>query len=51
MMQDIMEDKTIVNFKDIISFISLPPQEEDKDIVLNPQPKIHQSDSFVEENE
>ena len=51
MMQDIMEDNTIVNFKDIISFISLPPQEEDKDIVLNPQPKIHQSDSFVEENE
>ncbi|MBG9980151.1 DUF2187 family protein [Facklamia sp. DSM 111018] len=40
MMQDIIEDKTIVNYKDIIDFISLPPQEEDKEIILNPQPTI-----------
>lgn len=41
MMQDVIEDKTIVNFKDIIDFISLPPQEEDKSIILDPQPTIH----------
>lgn len=39
-MRDICEDRTIVNFKDIIEFVKLPPQEEDKDIVLNPKPTI-----------
>lgn len=49
-MQDIIEDKTIVNFKDIIDFIVLPPQEEDETIVLDPQPTIHlnESDSDLE---
>lgn len=37
---DVMEDKTIVNFKDIIEFVSLEPQEEDKTIVLDPEPEI-----------
>ncbi|MGO4937015.1 DUF2187 family protein [Fundicoccus sp. Sow4_H7] len=32
LMRDICEDKTIVNFKDIQSFITLPPQKEDADI-------------------
>lgn len=40
MMKDIIEDKTIVNFKDIIEFIKLPPQEEDKGLILDPQPTI-----------
>lgn len=40
LMQDIMEDKTIVNFKDIVDFISLPPQAEDQKVILDPQPKI-----------
>ena len=40
LMQDIMEDKTIVNFKDIVDFISLPPQAEDQKLILDPQPKI-----------
>ena len=44
-MQDIIEDKTIVNFKDIIDFIVLPPQEEDETIVLDPQPTIHLNES------
>lgn len=39
-MKDICEDRTIVNFKDIIAFVDLPPQEEDANVVLNPQPKI-----------
>lgn len=39
-MRDICEDRTIVNFKDIVEFVKLPPQEEDKDIVLNPKPTI-----------
>lgn len=39
-MKDVCEDRTIVNFKDIISFVDLPPQEEDKTVVLNPQPKV-----------
>ncbi|MGX7091452.1 DUF2187 family protein [Hutsoniella sourekii] len=33
-MQDIMEDRTIVNFKDIEDFISLPHQEEDDHIII-----------------
>lgn len=31
-MRDICEDRTIVNFKDIESFVTLPPQEEDEGI-------------------
>lgn len=45
MMKDIIEDKTIVNFKDIIDFIKLPPQEEDEGLVLDPQPTIHTNKS------
>lgn len=33
-MRDICEDRTIVNFKDIESFVSLPPQAEDDDLVF-----------------
>lgn len=39
-MRDICEDKTIVNFKDIEEFITLPKQAEDKHIILDPQPKL-----------
>lgn len=39
-MRDVCEDRTIVNFKDIVSFVDLPPQEEDKTVVLDPQPKL-----------
>ncbi len=43
-MKDICEDKTIVNFKDIIAFVELPPQKEDEDLVLDPRPTIvHES--------
>lgn len=34
-MRDICEDRTIVNFKDIESFVSLPPQAEDIDLVFD----------------
>lgn len=47
-MQDIIEDKTIVNFKDIIDFIVLPPQEEDETIVLDPKPTIHLNESDLD---
>lgn len=33
-MRDICEDRTIVNFKDIESFVSLPEQAEDEDIMF-----------------
>ncbi|HBY89175.1 MAG: DUF2187 family protein [Ruoffia tabacinasalis] len=33
-MRDICEDRTIVNFKDIESFVSLPEQVEDEDIMF-----------------
>lgn len=47
---DVMEDKTIVNFKDIIEFISLEPQEEDKRIVLESEPEIiKEADTSSEE--
>ena len=39
-MQDICEDRTIVNFKDIIDFVQLPHQAEDDEVVLDPQPTI-----------
>lgn len=32
LMRDICEDRTIVNYKDIDSFIELPPQDEDQDL-------------------
>lgn len=44
-MKEVCEDRTIVNFKDIISFVELPPQEEDEHIVLNPQPTVYQQDN------
>lgn len=31
-MRDICEDRTIVNFKDIVDFVELPPQDEDDGI-------------------
>lgn len=33
-MRDICEDRTIVNFKDIESFVSLPKQAEDEDVMF-----------------
>lgn len=33
-MRDICEDRTIVNFKDIESFVSLPVQDEDEDVMF-----------------
>ncbi|MBZ6526193.1 DUF2187 family protein [Aerococcaceae bacterium DSM 111021] len=33
-MRDICEDRTIVNFKDIVSFVSLPVQDEDEDVMF-----------------
>lgn len=33
-MRDICEDRTIVNFKDIESFVSLPEQAEDEDVMF-----------------
>ncbi|MGX7350003.1 DUF2187 family protein [Dolosicoccus paucivorans] len=39
-MRDIVEDRTIVNFKDIVEFIKLPPQDEDEGLILDPQPDI-----------
>lgn len=44
LMKDIIENKTIVNFKDIVDFISLPPQDEDKGLVLDPGPTIIQTE-------
>ncbi|WP_124058835.1 DUF2187 family protein [Vaginisenegalia massiliensis] len=34
-MKDICEERTIVNFKDIIEFVQLPPQQEDEGLVLH----------------
>ena len=48
-MKDICEDKTIVNFKDIVSFVVLPPQKEDEDLVLDPKPIIIQAAKFHDE--
>lgn len=33
-MRDICEDRTLVNFKDIESFVSLPEQAEDEDVMF-----------------
>ena len=48
-MKDVCEDRTIVNFKDIVSFVNLPPQEEDDSLILNPQPTIIQQKDDHEE--
>nr|WP_282919948.1 DUF2187 domain-containing protein [Ignavigranum ruoffiae] len=48
-MKDLCEDRTIVNFKDIVSFVDLPPQAEDDGIVLDPQPKIIDLDSLKQD--
>lgn len=49
-MFDIIEERTIVNFKDIIDFLTLPPQDEDKDLVLDPQPTIIEKGEPEEED-
>lgn len=46
MMRGICEDRTIVNFKDIESFVSLPPQEEDEYVVIDPQPIVSDISDF-----
>lgn len=50
-MFDIIEERTIVNFKDIIDFLTLPPQDEDKDLVLDPQPTIIEKGEPEEEED
>lgn len=49
-MFDIIEDRTIVNFKDIIDFLTLPPQDEDVDLILDPQPTIIEKGEPEEED-
>lgn len=44
---DIIEERTIVNFKDIIEFITLPPQNEDEGLVLDPQPTVSEFENSV----
>lgn len=44
-MQGICEDKTVVNFKDIVDFLELPEQDEDKYVVLDPQPQVYTIDT------
>lgn len=34
-LHDIIEERTIVNFKDIIDFVTLPPQDEDEGLILD----------------
>ena len=39
-LHDIIEERTIVNFKDILDFVTLPPQDEDEGLILDSQPTI-----------
>ena len=43
-LHDIIEERTIVNFKDILDFVTLPPQEEDEGLILDSQPTITEFD-------
>lgn len=47
-LHDIIEERTIVNFKDIIDFVTLPPQDEDEGLILDSQPTVS---DFEEEEE
>ena len=47
-LHDIIEERTIVNFKDIIDFVTLPPQDEDEGLILDSQPTVS---DFEEEDE
>lgn len=39
-LHDIIEERTIVNFKDILDFVTLPPQDEDEGLILDSQPTV-----------
>ncbi|MRJ46421.1 DUF2187 family protein [Fundicoccus ignavus] len=43
-LHDIIEERTIVNFKDIIDFVTLPPQDEDEGLILDSQPIVSDID-------
>jgi len=47
-LHDIIEERTIVNFKDIIDFVTLPPQDEDEGLVLDSQPIVSDIDEAQE---
>ena len=47
-LHDIIEERTIVNFKDIIDFVTLPPQDEDEGLVLGSQPIVSDIDEAQE---
>ena len=48
-LHDIIEERTIVNFKDILDFVTLPPQEEDEGLILDSQPTITEFDEGEDE--
>lgn len=48
-LHDIIEERTIVNFKDILDFVTLPPQEEDEGLILDSQPTITEFDEDEDE--
>lgn len=47
-LHDIIEERTIVNFKDIIDFVTLPPQDEDEGLILDSQPTVSDFDDEEE---
>ena len=47
-LHDIIEERTIVNFKDIIDFVTLPPQDEDEGLILDSQPIVSDIDEAQE---
>lgn len=47
-LHDIIEERTIVNFKDIIDFVTLPPQDEDEGLILDSQPIVSEIDEAQE---
>lgn len=50
-LHDIIEERTIVNFKDIVDFVTLPPQDEDEGLILDSQPTVSDFDEEEEEKE
>lgn len=50
-LHDIIEERTIVNFKDIVDFVTLPPQDEDEGLILDSQPTVSDFDEEEEKEE
>lgn len=50
-LHDIIEERTIVNFKDILDFVTLPPQDEDEGLILDSQPTITDFEDDEEDDE